>query len=214
MSHPEESLPPPYWPGTRVSLLVRLQESNKPDARRNESWSEFVELYSPPIRRFCLNRLRKADEADEVTHLVFCRIFKSLPRFCYDPARGRFGGWVGQITRNEIIRFAHKKQRSRRFDGRMEFANILSGTEEGVWIDEFNEILIQMVFERVRKEVSAEHWTFFEATWKSGKKPGEVAKDLSVPSSRVHKARFVVSAKLKKIIAKIAEDIPLPGNTE
>lgn len=197
-----------------MTLLDRLQRTNEADPRREESWGEFVELYSSPIRRFCLRRLRRADESDEVTHLVFFRIFKALPGFTYDPKRGRFGGWIGQITRNEIIRFVHKKQRAGRFDGPMEFAEIMSGTEEGAWVDEFNENLMKMAFERVRKEVSSEHWRLFEGTWKSDKKPGEVAKELGVPPSRVHKARFVVSAKLKKIIAKIAEDIPLPGDVE
>jgi RNA polymerase sigma factor (sigma-70 family) len=214
MSNPEESVPPGYWPGTRVSLLDRLQKTGEGDPRRDENWVEFVELYWAPVRRFCLRRLKRVDEAEEVTAIVFERVFRSLGRFRYDPERGRFGGWIGQITRNEIIRFVHKKQRAGRFDGGMEFAEIMAGTEEGMWVDEFNEHLIQIAFERTRKEVSPENWRLFMATWKSDKKPGEVAKELGVPSSRVHKARFVVSAKLRSVIKKIAEDIPLPGDME
>lgn len=214
MSKSEESVTAGYWPGTRVSLLKRLQETKEGDPRREENWGEFVELYWVPVRRFCLRRLRRVDEAEEVTVTVLERVFLSLPRFSYDPERGRFGGWIGQITRNEIIRYVHKKQRAGRFDGGMEFAEIMSGTEEGVWVDDFNENLIRIAFERTRKEVSAEHWRLFMATWKSDKKPGEVARELGVPASRVHKARFVVSAKLKSVIAKIAEDIPLPGDME
>ena len=193
-----------------MSLLNRLQENIEDDP----SWAEFLELYWVPVRRFCLRRLRRVDEAEEVTAIVFERIFRSLPRFRYEPERGRFGGWIGQITRNEIIRFVHQKQRAGRFDGGMEIAEIMEGTTEGVWVDDFNENLIQIAFERTKKEVSPEYWRLFLATWKSDKKPGEVAKELGVPPSRVHKARFVVSAMLRSVIKKIAEDIPLPGDME
>lgn len=186
-----------------MSLLLRLQEKDEENPNRDANWVEFLELYWTPVRRFCHRRLKRIDEAEEVTAIVFERVFRSLPRFRYDPERGRFGGWIGQITRNEIIRFVHKKQRAGRFDGGMEIAEIMEGTAEGVWVDEFNENLIQIAFERTRKEVSPEYWRLFLATWKNDKKPGEVAKELGVPPSRVHKARFVVSAKLRIVIKKL-----------
>lgn len=142
---------------------------------------------------------------------MFVRVFRALPRFKYDRSRGRFGGWVGKITRNEIIRFLHEKQRAGRFDGNPELTEFFKGPAEGEWIDEFNESLIRLAFERVREEVSAENWELFEASWKTQQKPGEVARARGVSPSRVHKARFIVSEKLKKAISKISDDIPLPG---
>lgn len=213
MSDQEESLSPGYWPRTRASLIIQLQDVDRDDPRREEIWGEFLNLYLPPVRRFCRRRL-KTEDVEEVAHLVFVRIFKSLPRFRYDPNRGRFGGWVGTITRREIIRFVLKKQREGRLDGGVGFAELMSGSEEAEWVDDFNQNLIRMIFDRVRRAVSAENWRLFQATWKSDKKPGEVARELGVSPSRVHKARFIVSEKIKEVIESIADDIPLPGDTE
>ena len=213
MSNPEESVGPGYWPRTRVSLIIQLQDVEDDDPRREEIWGEFLNLYLPPVRRFCRRRLQ-ADDVEEVAHLVFLRIFRSLPRFKYDPSIGRFGGWVGMITRREIIRFVVKRQREGRFDGGEVFAELMSSNEEAEWVDEFNENMIRVIMERAKEQVSAENWRLFEATWKSGKKPGEVAKELGVSPSRVHKARFIVSEKIKQIISQLSDDIPLPGDTE
>ncbi|MFP6765341.1 MAG: sigma-70 family RNA polymerase sigma factor [Planctomycetaceae bacterium] len=214
MSDQEESISSIYWPRTHRSLILRIQETKDDDPRREELWAAFLNLYLTPVRQFCLRRLKVIDEADEVTHLVFVRIFKSIPRFCYDPARGRFGGWVGQIARNEIIRFVHRKQRAGRLNGPMELTEIICSSEEAAWVDEFNSNLIRIAFAQAEAEVSPEHWQLFESTWKSEKKPGEVAKELRVPASRVHKARFIVAEKLKQIIQRISEDLPLPGDAE
>lgn len=213
-SDKQESIASGFWPRTRMSLILRLQDADQDDPRREQNWEEFLHLYAGPVSRYCRRRLRSVEEAEEVTHLVFVKIFKSLPRFRYDPDRGRFGGWVGTIARHEIIRFIHKQQRAGQPVSGLEFSEILSSAGEAAWVDEFNENLIRLAFERVRNTVSAENWRLFEASWKSRKKPGEVAKDLGVSSSRVYKARFIVSGKLKDVIQKISDDIPLPGDTE
>lgn len=213
MSNPEESVGAGYWPDTRRTLLKDLCDIPEDDPRRDEKWDEFLKLYLPPVRRFCRRRLQ-ADDVEEVAHLVFLRIFRSLPKFDYDPGIGRFGGWVGMITRREIIRFVVKRQREGRFDGGEVFSELMSSNEEAEWVDEFNENMIRVIMERAKEQVSAENWRLFEATWKSGKKPGEVAKELGVSPSRVHKARFIVSEKIRQIISQLADDIPLPGDME
>jgi len=214
MSTQDETTTGIHWPRTHRSLILQIQQTQDDDPRREELWATFLNLYFSPVKQFCLRRLTTIDEAEEVTHLVFVRIFKSIPHFRYDPARGRFGGWVGQITRNEIIRYLHAKQRAGRLNGPIEFTEIINSSEEAAWVDEFNGNLIRIAFAQAQTEVSPEHWELFESTWKSEKKPGEVAEELQVPASKVHKARFIVAEKLKQIIHSISEDIPLPGNTE
>ncbi len=200
-----------YWPTTRLTLIHRLKD--EVDSRWEESWIEFVNLYGPPVTRFCRRRL-PAEDADEVTQRVFIRIYKSLDRFEYDPGKGRFGGWVGQITRNEVIRFALQKKRLSRADNGLGVAELVAGTLEGIWIDELHHYFVTLAMARVKEEVSKEHWKLFEATWRSEQKPGEVAASLKVPAARVHKARFIVSEKLRTVIHELVDDYPLAGNAD
>lgn len=188
-----------YWPKTRVTLVARLQTEPA-----GKCWGEFVELYGPLIHRFCARRLT-SEEADDVTQAVFIRVFRHLPAFRYDPAKGRFGGWVGRITRNELLRYVLKWHRDekRGFD----LTRVMAITTRGAWEDEYNLWLIQTALDQVQNLVSAEQFRLFEATW-CGQKPGKIAAELGISAARVHKARFIVGEKLRDIIDELCADHP------
>lgn len=201
---PAEPRPPDrdenFWPGTRLSLILRLKA--EPDGY---CWTEFVGLYGPLILKFCLRRLPQ-DQAEDVTQAVFIRIFRCLPRFEYDPAKGRFGGWIGRITRNEILRHVEKWHRNDRHD--FNLALVITDVSRGKWEDEFNEWVMRTALQRVKDAVSPEQWRLFEESWGTGQKPAEVAARLSIQASRVHKARCIVVEKLRAVIRELCDDHP------
>lgn len=189
-----------YWPDTRVSLLNRLQEMSD-----NTSWNEFVTLYGPPINRFCRNRL-DVNSAADVAQQVFLRLFKSLPNFSYDPDRGSFGGWIGQVTRRELIKFAlDEKKRTGR---NVELVDILSGARESSWCDILNQHVMEVALHRAKNSVSKSDWEYWDRSWKSTEKLSDVARDLGISDARLYKARFAVSKQLRRIIDEICSDYP------
>ena len=78
---------------TRRSLLSRLR-----DLGDQESWSDFFHLYWRLIYEVALKAGLGDAEAQEVVQETVISVAKQMPGFRYDPARGRFKGWLLQIT--------------------------------------------------------------------------------------------------------------------
>ena len=100
-------------PSTRPSLLVRLR-----DPRDERAWAEFLEIYSPLVRRLALRKgLQEADAAD-LAQEVFRAVAAAIDRWDPDPARGSFRGWLFRIARNLIVNLLAAQQRHPRGTGR------------------------------------------------------------------------------------------------
>ena len=82
---------------TRVSLLRRLKNSND-----QESWQEFVRCYAPLVHRWASRRGLQTDDVEEAICRVLLRLFEYLPKFEYDPDRGRFRGYLFQTLRSVV----------------------------------------------------------------------------------------------------------------
>src|SRR5436305_15246010 len=97
-------------PTTRPSLLVRLR-----DARDRAAWSQFVELYAPPVYGFARKQgLQDADAAD-LTQEVLRAVSAAVGRLEYDARLGSFRGWLFTVVRNKL----HKLRADRRRHGQV-----------------------------------------------------------------------------------------------
>lgn len=89
------------------------------------TWAEVVEQHSARVYRLAYRLTGDVHEAEDLTHDVFIRVFRSLDG--YTP--GTFEGWLHRITTNLFLDRARRKQRLR-FDALTDdFAALLhSGT--------------------------------------------------------------------------------------
>ena len=99
------------FPATSPTLLRAIAAD--PESPR---WNDFARLYGPVVRR-CLARtgaagrpLGEADrddlvqETDDLVQETFLAVARALPGFRYDPARGRFRGYLATVVRNLVLR--------------------------------------------------------------------------------------------------------------
>ena len=93
-------------PETRPSLLMRLR-----DARDQQAWTIFLEIYQPLIYRIVRQRRIQDADAREVTQEVLLAVSGSIDQWETDPARGTFRGWLTTITRNLVVNFLIKQSR-------------------------------------------------------------------------------------------------------
>src|SRR5215469_6820925 len=99
-------------PATRLSLLVRLC-----DARDDDAWSQFVEIYAPLVYGFARKHgLQDADAAD-LTQDVLQAVSGGIRRLDYDPKRGTFRGWLFTVVRNKLRDFLAAQKRPGRAVG-------------------------------------------------------------------------------------------------
>ncbi len=92
---------------TSKTLLGKIR-----DQQDSRSWEDFVFYY----RKFIFNVVIKMNlshhDADDITQRVLLKLWKTLPEFNYEPAKGRFRGWLCRITGNEVKDFFRSRNRS------------------------------------------------------------------------------------------------------
>ncbi|MDZ4686913.1 MAG: sigma-70 family RNA polymerase sigma factor [Planctomycetaceae bacterium] len=191
------------WPSTHETLIEQLQaEPGGP------AWDLFAEVYVPLIYRFCRRRGLQDADAQDVTNSVFIAVRKGLPRLAYDPAVGKFRGWLGTVTRNELMR---DQRRSKRAGQPTEF--VAAGwadmeENDAGWIVAFNSHVCQAALERIRPDFEALTWRAFEQVWMQDQTPADVAARFEKSRAWVHQVKFRVLQRLEKEVRFLAADIP------
>lgn len=85
---------------TRPTLLSRVR-----DPADQAAWAEFDARYRDLIFRYCRRCELPVADAEDVRQLVMVRLVRALPKFKYDPARGRFHDYVYRVTKSAISDF-------------------------------------------------------------------------------------------------------------
>jgi len=191
------------WPSTRETLIAQLQaEPGGP------AWDLFAEVYVPLIYRFCRRRGIQDADAQDVTNSVFIAVRQGLPGLAFDPARGRFRGWLGTVTRNEVLRNHRRSRRAGQPAGSA--AADWAGAEENdaSWIVAFNSHVCQTALKRIRPNFEATTWCAFELVWMHGQTPADVAARFEKSPAWVHQVKFRVLQRLEREVRFLAADIP------
>ena len=68
---------------------------------RPEAFGALYELYMPRVYRYVRTRTASAEEASDVTQVVFVRAMSSLSKYRAD--RGSFAGWLFRIAHNAAV---------------------------------------------------------------------------------------------------------------
>lgn len=195
---------------TRQSLLSRLRDWDDQD-----SWRDFFELYWRLI--FDVARKSGLSEADaqDVVQETIMAVANQMPEFRYDPTRGRFKGWLCQITRRRIADRLRKQYREPRAATQEGDAQALESISDGsveamesLWDAEWKQQLYQLALERVKRRIRPEHFQIFDLYVLQGWPVTRVAKTLGVSVPLIYVTRHRVGSQLKAEIKRLqAEDL-------
>ena len=190
---------------TRPSLLLRLRELG--DA---EAWQEFVRLYTPLVFGYCTRQgLQEADAAD-VSQEVMRVAAQSLPDFRYDVERGKFRGWLLQTTRHRLYKFFARQKHSPQPANSTTVERFLDQEplpeEQGRWEEEYRRRLFDWAAEKVRTEFQPVTWRAFWLSAVESVSVKEVAQQLGISTGAIYIARSRITARLRELIASVADD--------
>lgn len=185
---------------TSASLLLRIRNAKDVDA-----WHMFVSIYQPLVERYAIRRgLQHADAAD-VSQLVLSKVSQAIRGFDYAPERGRFRGWLGTITANEVKTF---QARQGRRGPVMEEADSTPQDPDPLWNAEFVDHLLAVALDRIRSEFTPVTWAAFEAAWVRQEAPVAIAANLGIALHTVYVNKSRVLQRLEKEVLLLAEDFP------
>jgi RNA polymerase sigma factor (sigma-70 family) len=188
---------------TRATLLLRL---NTADPRRHElAWQEFHDRYAPVIAGFARNMHAKPHEIADIIQDVMLGFFANSPTFVYDPARGRFRGYLKTCTyralRDRLRNSAKVNSMSLEHVGE-EDARI-----EQLWDTSWQHELLNRAVNQVREEY-ANNNTFraFEMHVLNAAAVTDVATALNMSTDAVYKAKQRVTAAVQRAFQQLQEE--------
>jgi RNA polymerase sigma-70 factor, ECF subfamily len=186
---------------TSSSLLERLRCQGD-----DRDWEEFFDKYSPRIYSWCSARGLPDADAQDATQKVFLRLMDALKKFHYDPAKGKFRGWLRRITKYAIMDVLRERSRGRgrgtgEPDAQDELANVADGSD---FIAEWEQMmLIEEAEARLRDTVNPWYWEAFILAQEKNKSPEEIAGLLKKTANAVRVALHRLLHERKRIIAEL-----------
>src|SRR5262245_46256498 len=88
---------------TNPTIFLRLKESDP--TPREFAWEQFRQRYAPIIGAFARRLGARQQDVDDIIQDVLMGFFLKSPTFIYDPAKGRFRGYLKVCT----YRALHKR---------------------------------------------------------------------------------------------------------
>ena len=188
---------------TSASMLLRLRADGTLD--RQVGWNDFSKMYGSVIAGFARNAGAKPQEVDDILQDVMLGFFKQSRLFEYDPAKGRFRGYLKRITLNAI---RDRYRRKRPSVGLPEDFDPPEKQSEmnAAWDREWTEHLLRRALEKVRTNIQPKTLEAFERYGVRGEPVASVAQDLKMSEASIRHAKMRVLDQMREEIARMRID--------
>jgi RNA polymerase sigma factor (sigma-70 family) len=195
-------------PATRRSLIVKLR-----DPADAAAWHEFVANYGPLVYGLARRKGLQDADAHDLCQEVFRAVAGAVDR--WDPARGRFRGWLSRIARNLLINFLTRQRHHPRGSGATSVQDLLEAqpaadpSATALIEAEYENHLFRWAVAEVRGEFATTTWQAFWQTGVEGRSPQDVAAELNLSVGAVYVARSRVLARLRRRIEQLGDEEPV-----
>lgn len=184
---------------TRTTLLERIREGEDPAA-----WDEFCTRYWRAIFNFAKFRGCSDHTAEEIVQDVMLTVFEKHHVFRYDAAKGRFRDWLGGVTRNLVNkRRARPVERVRAVgddtQNALDVAQDPHVPADDLWQRAFEESLLNVLLDLVRREVAPATYQAFELVALEGLSAADAAKVTGLSRNAVYLARKRILKRLREL---------------
>jgi RNA polymerase sigma-70 factor, ECF subfamily len=173
---------------TRASLILRLRNLDDVAA-----WREFAAGYGPFIRRVGFEAGTSSESLPDLVQDVLLTVVRVIPRFAYDPSRGRFRSWLARIVRSRSGDLARKTKRDAALKSRLS-DDPLRRRSFDIEESRSGTGVLQAAVELVRATARPQTWSCFEKHVLQGERAADVANELKTTLNAV----YLNSARLMK----------------
>jgi RNA polymerase sigma factor (sigma-70 family) len=196
---------------TRASLLVAAGDPTNQEAR-----AAFAICYARLILNWCRRQGLQAADQDDVVQTILCRLFEMLPKFQYDPQKGRFRDYVRTMVHNAIMDIYRKHRKPGvRGSGDLGVLGLLheAPTPDDASVEDLVQELagqverdqqLQVACERVRLRVKPHNWQAFWLTTVEGRPTTDVAQQLEMTNGAVLVAKHRVIQMIRSEVDGMA----------
>ena len=179
---------------TSATLLIQVRDTND-----RVAWEKFLRRYQPMIQKWCRRWFPR--ETDDPVQEVLVILVDQLRKFEYDPASGRFRGWLKVTTHRLMADLKKRWPANSASDGSGSLDEVAA--REDLWerlAGQFDLELLEIARERVRGRVQDQTWAAYVETAEKGRKPAQVASELHMAAGSVYQARYSIIQQLQREI--------------
>lgn len=185
---------------TRASIFEDL---NSPEPIQRElAWKEFLARYGPIIAGFARRCGASQQDIDDIVQDVTAGFFGASAGFEYDPAVGRFRGWLKTCTVRASLRRAGKNLK---FKGlTLDDLPDVELAIEPVWEDVWEKELVSRALSLLR-QTAGEGLPFraFEQYVLLDRPAQDVAAELGTTVENVHQAKSRITKQLRQLVSRL-----------
>lgn len=188
---------------THISLLARLSGGEDPLA-----WAEFCHRYGELIRNFCRAQQLQAADCDDVLQDVLMSLTKSMPRFEYDPRRGKFRSYLKTVTLHAI--FARMRQKQ----GEIALEDVKTAAEAAaadrsidlLWDEQWRQYHLRQAMRTIEAEFSEADRQAFQHYALAGHSASETASILGLSIDQVYQAKSRILRRIAELVDQQIRD--------
>ena len=168
------------------------------------AWNEFWTRYWRAIFNFAKCRGCSEHTAEEVVQDVMLTVFEKRQVFRYDPGKGRFRDWLGGVVRNLVNkRRAKPAERIHALGGdtqqALDFAEDPQAPADDLWQQAFDEALVNVLLDLVRREVAPATYQAFELVALQDACAADAARLTGLSRNAVYLARKRILERLREL---------------
>jgi RNA polymerase sigma factor (sigma-70 family) len=188
---------------TNASLLIRIKQADPQP--RELAWEEFRRRYAPMIAGFARNLGARPQDVDDVVQDVITGFYAVSPTFVYDPAKGRFRGYLKVCTLRAVRQRIGQNARFKAMP--IDQVNADDVEVEQTWNDIWEQEHLKRALEDLRRNYDGrETFRAFERYVIMGEKSEDVAAALKISTDSVYKAKERITTALRASLKHLADD--------
>ena len=187
---------------TRGSMFIRLKDDRV--LEKEIAWEEFRARYAPVIIGYSRNAGLPAQDAEDILQDVMLGFFRLSAEFHYDPAKGRFRGYLKQATLNAIRKRIRGDDPARSVPD--DFLDEQAPKAENHWENQWAERIMNRALDEARRRVDEETYEAFDLYARRGVAAEEVAARLGISVNSVHQAKSRVMRVVMAVVERLRAD--------
>jgi RNA polymerase sigma-70 factor (ECF subfamily) len=181
---------------TQPSLLSRVR-----DPADQQAWGHFEAKYRELILRYCRRRGMQQADAEDARQMTMMRLVRTLPRFVYDPGRGRFRDYLYRVVKSAIddVRSRPKGAAAPVVPDDLDVIATPQPPDDGLWEQEWVDHHLRLAMTVVRSSFEPNSVHVFERLL-AGDTIDAVSQQFGMTAAAVHKVKQRVRDRLSELI--------------
>ncbi|MFQ5411259.1 MAG: RNA polymerase sigma factor, partial [Phycisphaerae bacterium] len=184
---------------THATLLKRLSAGPDPAA-----WQEFCDRYGALIRGFTRRYGLQPADSDDVVQEVLTALAQSMPRFRYEPGKGRFRSYLKTVVLHAIFR----RFRQNRGEVPLEEGEDVVGPgadnpeTDAQWEAEWRQYHLRLAMRTIETEFNERDRAAFDAYAIRGGDARTVAASLGMSLDQVYQAKSRILRRVGELVGQ------------